>query len=478
MSVRQKPKSKIATITKSMGLWMNQELGAKPYVGAKETKGKVGAFKEYVPLKDNEGNLLRPEDIGFVYIPEAQSIQDVTAYDAANAKKNLDYVTVFNNGVKPIYEPNGKFPIALDYNNKRYAKKISLHTMEELPKHAGCDGMISCILMGASGSGKTCYAHQICDATFHNMIAGNNHISFRNDMLETHEDSSVDARRTYNKQSRMRMMNDYIWPEPTGQNEEVLPLYFYVSYKEDKDCIRNVILKIQDMDGGICQKLSYTNKELHNNSFIIAIGADELSAEINHSAVYETVMDRFLTNINLIHDIGDDFHVTVLITKCDLLLNEYDELRTSIKNTICQERRALRQVTHRGGFDEEAFFEKEEIIKAFLQDKAPNFFNSITNVIREENLSFAMIASVGEDTTTEDNCFTKYEPFSIDEPIVRLLYEYGIYPMKQKIPDIDLYEQELFDYDVKPRFNALGWNKFMAALSDMAKQVAKGGQFF
>ena len=106
-------------------------------------------------------------------------------------------------------------------------------------------------------------------------------------------------------------------------------------------------------------------------------------------------------------------------------------LRGAFENSIELNQGKWEQTTHAGGFNYEVFNHRSNCIQSFIKDEAPNFYNKLTNVVPKQNLTFCMIASVGEECK-DDNTFENYRPFCIDEPIVSILAKAGVYPVAVK----------------------------------------------
>ena len=176
----------------------------------------------YQKLCDSEGNPLKEEDILFAdeNLMTGKQTLEVWGLDSRNEE---NFLTLDMEGVVPVFDEAGNFPIALKTKDGHLAYlKISRKTKEVLPIHAGCCPVLSVIFIGAPSAGKTVHFLQLCDPAFHDMLARNTTCSFEDDL------PSDAVRRKRYEEARADMKNKKILPEPNRKGEVILPYYFYV----------------------------------------------------------------------------------------------------------------------------------------------------------------------------------------------------------------------------------------------------------
>ena len=103
----------------------------------------------YVPMYDDAGNLLEEEDIFFT---DQKTLERKQGGDVN--EENL--LTPSMDGVTPIFDESGNFPVALKTSSQTAYLKVSrkMDKLEPLPIHGGCCPVKSAIFVGAHLRGR------------------------------------------------------------------------------------------------------------------------------------------------------------------------------------------------------------------------------------------------------------------------------------------------------------------------------------
>lgn len=371
----------------------------------------------YVPYTDYGGNVLEEDDILFVYENEDNNKQMVEIWgEEESEKKGL---TIHSPGVSYIFDEAGNFPIALRSQEGEVAYlKVSKKTGEILPYHAGCCPVKSLIAVGPSASAKTVYTLQLTDPAFHDALARDTEFSLEDDLP-----SEAPGKRKYEK--AREELKQGILPEPSKRNENIN--YFYYVRYGGAGAEKSVLLKIEDIDGEQCTDMRWKSKIFQSNFLILTIGADEIVAgERGEPVQYPKVLDQLLPKLRVLRE-EKDYEILVTITKSDYLDAEHPYLEGAYENSIRIVDGKLEQVAHAKGFNYDVFNQRSRCVQKYLRKECPNFYNKLVNTVPKENLTFCMIASIGEECV--ENRFENYRPFCIDEPILSILTRAGMYPV-------------------------------------------------
>ena len=315
----------------------------------------------YQKLCDSEGNPLKEEDILFAdeNLMTGKQTLEVWGLDSRNEE---NFLTLDMEGVVPVFDEAGNFPIALKTKDGHLAYlKVSRKTKEVLPIHAGCCPVLSVIFIGAPSAGKTVHFLQLCDPAFHDMLARNTTCSFEDDL------PSDAVRRKRYEEARADMKNKKILPEPNRKGEVILPYYFYVQRRAG-DETRRVLLRLDDIDGEQCTNMEWDSKIFQSNIFIITIGADELlAAERGEEVQYTRVVKQLLPRLKVLRQDGE-YEVRVMITKCDLLDFTNPYLEPASENSIELKGGKIRQTAHETGFDYQVFIKRSRCYRSSCQN--------------------------------------------------------------------------------------------------------------
>ena len=375
----------------------------------------------YQKLCDSEGNPLEEDDILFAdeNLMTGKQTLDVWGIDSRDEE---NFLTLDMEGVIPVFDETGNFPIALKTRDGHLAYlKVSRKTKEVLPIHAGCCPVLSVIFIGAPSAGKTVHFLQLCDPAFHDMLARNTTCSFEDDL------PSDAVRRKRYEEARADMKNNKILPEPNRKGEVILPYYFYVQRRAGEET-RRVLLRLDDIDGEQCTDMEWESKIFQSNIFIITIGADELlAAERGEDVQYTRVIKQLLPRLKVLRQDGE-YEVRVMITKCDLLDFTNPYLAPAAENSIEVKDGKIRQTEHETGFNYQIFNTRSKCIRNYLRKECSNLYNSLMNAIPAEKLDFCMVASIGEEC--KDHRYENFKPMFIDEPILSILAKEGLYPVE------------------------------------------------
>lgn len=394
----------------------------------------------YIPYKDSEGNELKADEIFFTNEEGFQGQQTLEVWEEDADAEQTELYTINSPGVEYVFDSSGNFPIALiSPKGERMYLKISGKTGEILPTHAGCCKSLDIIYTGASHTGKTVNILQMSNSSFHDAIARHTNCSFEDDLPFQSE-----ARRRYEKAGND--LKKHILPEPTRRGECIMPYVYYFTYtdKFNKER-RHVLVRLQDIDGEQCVDMSWKSKIIPYDYFFLMIGADELiEGEKEQAGQYTKVADQLIQKLRVFRE--QEYEVIVIISKADLLDKENPYLKEAFTdNSISMVDEKMYQTVHDRGFNYDVFNRREKSIERFLEEKCPNFCNTLKNVVPEENITFCMIASIGE-SGDENKTFEQYTPFCVDEPILSVLVKQGMYP-------ISVYDQAPEEESVKSGTN-------------------------
>lgn len=398
----------------------------------KELKNAVWEGQErmsYIPYRDSNGTLLRADEIIFTDEKTMEGKQNVEVWGREEEK--VEGYTIFSQGVTPLYDETGNFPIALMTENGALKyMKVAKTTGEVLPIHAGCCQVLSLIYVGPPSAGKTVNVLQLSDPAFHNMIARGTSCS-----IEVDIPSQAPKRKKY--EAARAAFKKHILPPANKLGEVILPYVYYVQYGEGEHKQR-VLLKIEDIDGQQCTEMSWENKLFYSDYFILTIGADEIlrqsgDMEGEEEAQYERVINQLLPRLRVLRR-DRDFEVLVTITKCDLLDKNNPYLKDAFENSVEYKDGKWKQHLHENGFDHEAFAKRSNAVEAYLKNECCNIYNKLLNAVPRPNIKFCMIASVGDKgiLSEQDGVmqyrFENYEPFCVDEPLLSIMAKAGVYP--------------------------------------------------
>lgn len=383
----------------------------------KKRKPKIN----YIPYMDSMGNTLSEDEILFTKEEYLGGKQKLEIWDMPESEKEEKVYTVNSDDVELIFEEEiGNFPTALiTATGEKMYLKISAKSGEVLPMHAGAIPSLDGIFAGPPSAGKTTSILQICDEAFFDMVARETDCCLWDDIPVQSE-----ARKRY-EQKREDFKN-HILPPPTMRNEEISPYVFHISYMQG-NMKKHILLKLQDFDGQDCVSVDWDSKLLPYKFFLLTIGADELIAGEHGQVVqYSKVVDQMIPKLKVMRN-DPDYEIVVIISKCDLLDRDNPYLKNAFHNSIEMDNGKMIQKIHGKGFDYQQFNQRSGCIKAYLKNECPNFYNKLANSIPEHNLSFCMIANVGEEC--KDNKYVNYRPFCIDEPILLILASRNMYPI-------------------------------------------------
>jgi len=379
----------------------------------------------YIPYKDSEGNRLEPSDIYFTDIENYHGKQTVDLWDETT--EGTEYVTVESDDVKYIYDEEvGNFPVALEYKGKMLYLKISKKSGEVLPIHAGCCPSFDILMTGGPGSGKTVFVIQCTDEAFQDLLVRDNPgFSFQNDLPV----ESPFMKRY--EQIRRDLKMEKKLPDPTRRGEILLPYVFYVSY-EEHGTVRRMLLNIQDIDGQFFDNMPWTDQRLNScNHIFFTVPADELlAAERGEPVMYNKILDQLIPRFRMMRR-NRDYHMTVIITKADLLkAKDYPALgKILVNNSVAAENGAVKRVLHKNGVDLDALAERNNCVQEYLEQVSPRFLANVRSLLPKQNLNFCLVASIGEECHGN---YREMNPINIDEPFLSLLAREGMYPVKER----------------------------------------------
>lgn len=371
----------------------------------------------YIPYMDSDGNKLSEEEILFM---------DETNYQKINGGENLgdlQVYTVFSPGVEAIYDDAGNFPIALiSPDTELMYIKVSKKTGEILPIHAGCCSSIDVIYTGAPNAGKTIHILQMSDVSFHDTLVKNTNCCFEDDLP-----NSSPHRKRYEEAGKQ--LKKHIVPEPTRRGEIILPYVYYITYMKNEEECKHILLRLQDIDGQECVDMAWNSKILPYNYFFYFVSAEELIAgELGQPVQYTKVLDHMIPKLRVLRR-EKNYEIMVIISQCDRLKKDHPCIKDAFQNSIekVEGFERLRKHTHDKGFDFTAFQHRADCVEMYLKEECPNFYRKLVHAFPKQKLSFCMIASIG--SICEGNTFNEYLPFCIDEPILSVLAQKGMYPI-------------------------------------------------
>lgn len=375
----------------------------------------------YIPYTDSEGNILKEEDIQFT---------DTAGFRGRRSmiwdEDDDETYTVLSDNVEAVYDDAGNFPISLkttDKNSRNLPIKISAYTGETLAIHSGSCPVIDLIFTGPPGAGKTVAALMVNSSLFKDCIASNAMCSFSDDLPVVSPTS-----KRYKRMERELFAEGQL-PPPTGKGELLVPYQYYVTAKINGKK-RYRIFRVHDVDGESCLAVDWKNKMLACTHFVLLLPADELlSKTAGRTAYYEQCLNELLPKLRALK--SDDYKLKIVISKADLLDPKDFYLAEALEeNSVRMSNGKLHKLTHKKGFDEEAYNDRSQSVEAFLQAEAPNFYWSLVNQVDKSKLSFGLLSTLGCRPDEENNTYGELDPMFVDELIIPYLAEEGMYPYK------------------------------------------------
>ena len=379
--------------------------------------------KAYIPYTDSEGNILKEEDIQFTDTAGFRGRRSMIWDDEDEEDETY---TVLSDNVEAVYDDAGNFPISLkttDKNSRNLSIKISAYTGETLAIHSGCCPVIDLIFAGPPGAGKTVAALMVNSSLFKDCIASNAMCSFSDDLPIVSP-----ASKRYKRMERELFAEGQL-PPPTGKGELLVPYQYYVTAKINGKK-RHRIFRVHDVDGESCLAVDWKNKMLACTHFVLLLPADELlSKTAGRTAYYEQCLNELLPKLRALK--SDDYKLKIVISKADLLDPKDFYLAEALEeNSVRMSNGKLHKITHKKGFDEEAYNDRSQSVQAFLQAEAPNFYWSLVNQVDKSKLSFGLLSTLGCSPDEENNTYGELDPMFVDELIIPYLAEEGMYPYK------------------------------------------------
>lgn len=377
----------------------------------------------YIPYTDSEGNILKEEDIQFTDTAGFRGRRSMIWDDEDEEDETY---TVLSDNVEAVYDDAGNFPISLkttDKNSRNLSIKISAYTGETLAIHSGCCQVIDLIFAGPPGAGKTVAALMVNSSLFKDCIASNAMCSFSDDLPIVSP-----ASKRYKRMERELFAEGQL-PPPTGKGELLVPYQYYVTAKINGKK-RHRIFRVHDVDGESCLAVDWKNKMLACTHFVLLLPADELlSKTAGRTAYYEQCLNELLPKLRALK--SDDYKLKIVISKADLLDPKDFYLAEALEeNSVRMSNGKLHKITHKKGFDEEAYNDRSQSVQAFLQAEAPNFYWSLVNQVDKSKLSFGLLSTLGCSPDEENNTYGELDPMFVDELIIPYLAEEGMYPYK------------------------------------------------
>ncbi len=374
----------------------------------------------YIPYTDSEGNILKEEDIQFT---------DTAGFRGRRSmiwdEDDDETYTVLSDNVEAVYDDAGNFPISLkttDKNSRNLPIKISAYTGETLAIHSGSCPVIDLIFTGPPGAGKTVAALMVNSSLFKDCIASNAMCSFSDDLPVVSPTS-----KRYKRMERELFAEGQL-PPPTGKGELLVPYQYYVTAKINGKK-RYRIFRVHDVDGESCLAVDWKNKMLTCTHFVLLLSAEELlSKTAGRTAYYEQCLNELLPKLRALK--SDDYKLKIVISKADLLDPKDFYLAGALENSVRMSNGKLHKITHKKGFDEEAYNDRSQSVEAFLQAETPNFYWSLVNQVDKSKLSFGLLSTLGCSPDEENNTYGELDPMFVDELIIPYLAEEGMYPYK------------------------------------------------
>ena len=396
----------------------------------------------YIPYTDSEGNILKEEDIQFTDTAGFRGRRSMIWDDEDEEDETY---TVLSDNVEAVYDDAGNFPISLkttDKDSRNLPIKISAYTGETLAIHSGCCPVIDLIFAGPPGAGKTVAALMVNSSLFKDCIASNAMCSFSDDLPVVSP-----ASKRYKRMERELFAEGQL-PPPTGKGELLVPYQYYVTAKINGKK-RHRIFRVHDVDGESCLAVDWKNKMLACTHFVLLLPADELlSKTAGRTAYYERCLNELLPKLRALK--SDDYKLKIVISKADLLDPKDFYLAEALEeNSVRMSNGKLHKITHKKGFDEEAYNDRSQSVEAFLQAEAPNFYWSLVNQVDKSKLSFGLLSTLGCSPDEENNTYGELDPMFVDELIIPYLAEEGMYPYKVSENEDEEYEEDEEEEDGK-----------------------------
>ena len=339
--------------------------------------------------------------------------------------KYLSIDMIGKNGIEAVYEDlDAEFPIALkkklrDGRQKFAPIKVKAGTDKILPIHAGCVPVEQVVAVGRMSSGKTCLRLQMTDLPYFDLIASGTDTAIYDDF------PAIDLLKREQDEERRAFIYEQVLPEGTKVNSIYPANYYMISAPK-----RNILLKYDDISGEECINMDWNSSILNASYIIFMIDSNELLGK--EVAKYHEILDQLLPKVK-IKKAGQDYKIFVAITRADLLLEQNEKLAGICQKTLSWDGKRYTKLVHKNGFNLKEFNKKQMAIKEYLSQDCPDFYNTIRRYIGEDKLVYGLLASIGSEPvriSESDGVEWKYEynPQFIEEPIMYLLNDSGLYP--------------------------------------------------
>lgn len=424
---------------------------------------------DYIPWRDSEGHVLKPEEILFCN-KDTMPNDEIEVFDG----NEPEYYNIESPGVELLFDAKvGHFPIALKTKEGTLLYyKFSEKTGELLPYHAGAVPQISIGLKGAPMVGKSLLYLQMTDEEgLHNAIAQDTNVGFKRDLPQKEN--------WQEQESKVReAFRQGILPEENRRGQIMHPSSFLVT-RGTGWAQKNIMLEFTDIDGQECiEDASWDGIKYYYNYFFLMISAEDiLAAKEGKPLQCKKMLDELAPRLNVFRD-REDFKVLVIVTKADLLDQDHLYLKEVFKNTIVTENGVSRQTVHRKAFRKQVFEKKSNSLKRYIQQVSPVFYQNLLHLVPERNLKFSMIASLGMECK-ETFEVDKIAPFCIDEPLLYVLADHDMYPVTMDDKDAkdytsaDTKQHKTSGFKEKKRRGFISWVLDISGLGDYEEEIAE-----
>ena len=372
---------------------------------------------------DDNGKILQENDIYFATDELIKKREDPAKWGVK--KDGQNYPNIFTPGITAA-DGQHRFPTIVKH--RKTGKIANIKVTKDgmrLPIHAGSCKQVKGICFALPQTGKTTfYLQTIMNERFQNMLASNSNIYFQEDLTET-----TSAQKTY-RNKMLQLEKNQILPDTTLPGQKVTYPYYIKGERND------ILFSLTDVSGEECKQLNWnSNSIIMNDYFIIMIGADDI---LHGNRNYTYIISQLVSKLRIQRP-ERNYHILIVITKADLLDWMNDPFLKKINtNTIgLKSDGSMYQKIHKNGFSKSSFDYREQILVDYLYQKCPNLMNYLLAEFGR-HVHFFATASIGC-TPDETNHFSseKYNPFSVDEPLLYILTKEKVFPEKNEEGVID-----------------------------------------
>lgn len=316
---------------------------------------------------------------------------------------------------------NGGVAFRNGETGERFDLKVGRKSLQILPFHALLAPQIICHYYGEVNTGKTLWMTQIiCESGLFVSKPQDGTFCFTSDEI-------VDNPFPHPKFEAIKAYENNRLPEPTKKGELSLPYSFFVSYKTGEESVCSLV-EFRDLAGEVAKEQGAGSVMFQSSYILFLISAHDL---------YDNEAKR-----NLIHLIQvfwqkgvqqNSFKgkLLVVFTKSDLF-GEAELLQELLQdNTIWRYCNQLRLKKHADGYCIEENKKRNEVLYQYLNEEFPDVLMHLEMLAPQQQMEYFLIGSINQYPEDENVLPKNFCPYRIDEAILYLLADMGLYPYKE-----------------------------------------------